>query len=184
LFSLKPLFTPYNPRSPPNKPYIQSISDLYTPNLVYYHNQNPKMETKTEVKTVKSGNRDITTVNRADPKGDIELEFSDAIIPKQAFPALKALIEKYEKAETDGLYCQPCCYDREITQTTTTLCNTTYHYERVNGIACQKNQEPYGLFGVPVEYVNWSLSPMENCQQHEGHSTSPGIIDISPDCQK
>jgi hypothetical protein len=74
------------------------------------------MKTPVEVKTKESGNRTITTVNRE----GIELEFSDAnigielsqadnrqyrdrtkndyiIIPKEAFPALKALIEKYEK---------------------------------------------------------------------------------------
>jgi hypothetical protein len=73
------------------------------------------MTNKIEVKTKESGNRTITT---AISEG-ICLEFSDAncgielhqennycrdrtkndyiIIPKEAFPALKALIEKYEK---------------------------------------------------------------------------------------
>jgi len=52
---------------------------------------------------------------------------------------------------------------------------TKWNYSSINFIPCQRNNIDYecqglcGLFGILNENLDWSKSPMENCEKSEGH---------------
>ena len=62
-----------------------------------------------------------------------------------------------------------------------------WDYANFNFITCQEDEKPYRLFGIPVEHLDWKLSPSDNCDENNGHWTGLSfteIDDIRPRCTR